>query len=66
MMEEKILNLLLQQLGERKEMLAEAMYKGAPKDYAEYQYIVGQIRGLEAGQLLANDLLRKLKENNDD
>ena len=51
---------------DRKQMLISALSDGSAKDFAEYQSIVGQVRGLAAAQMELNDLSRTLKENDDD
>lgn len=50
----------------RKQMLISALAEGAAKDFAEYQYIVGQVRGLAAAQMELTDLSQTLKENDED
>ena len=39
---------------------------GVAKDYAHYKELCGAIRGLQTAQMEINDLVRKLKENEDD
>ena len=66
-MDKQILELLMRKLQERIDALKDATVSGAAADYAAYQNLVGQVRGLAAAQMEANDLLRKLKEaENDD
>ena len=50
----------------RKQMLISALAEGAAKDFAEYQYIVGQVRGLAAAQMELTDLSQTLKEKDED
>jgi len=66
-MDDKILQLLLRNLQDRLDGVNAAIVKGAAADYAAYQNLVGQARGLAAAQMEVHDLLRKLKEaENDD
>jgi hypothetical protein len=65
-MDEKILELMLAKLEEKKGLLTDALMRGNCKDFAEYQYVVGQARGLAAAQLVASDLLRSIKESSDE
>lgn len=39
---------------------------GAAKDYAHYKELCGAIRGLRTAQMEVNDLVRKLKDDDDD
>lgn len=66
MNEYKLLELLISKFEERKAGLVDALGNGAAADYAAYQNLVGQVRGLAAAQMETNDLLRNLKEVNDD
>jgi hypothetical protein len=61
-MDTKVLQLLLRNLQECLNGVHEAITKGAAADYAAYQNLVGQARGLAAAQMEVNDLLRKLKD----
>lgn len=40
----------------------EALTEGSAKDFSEYRYMCGTIRGLDAALLEVNDLLRRVKE----
>ena len=65
--DQQVLELLIRKLRERVEAMSDSLRSGSAKDYAEYQGLCGVVRGLELAQMEANDLLRKLKEiNNDD
>lgn len=61
-MERKILVLLVSKFEERRQQLMEALTEGSAKDFPEYRYMCGTIRGLDAALLEVNDLLRRLKE----
>lgn len=61
-----LLETLVQQLDERKTILSTALNNGACSDFAEYKYVVGQVRGLAVAQSLINDLLQNLKETDED
>jgi tryptophan 2,3-dioxygenase len=39
---------------------------GVAKDYAHYKELCGAIRGLQTAQMEINDLVRKLKDDEDD
>lgn len=43
-------------------IINEALGAGGPKDYAEYRYLVGVVRGLHIGQALVNDLAKNMEQ----
>ena len=61
-MDERYLQLLLQKLEEQKQASINAMVDGQHKDYAEYRSGCGVVRGLALAQREINDLLRKMKD----
>lgn len=64
-MDSQILELLYKKLEEEKKRVVENLGDGVAKDYAEYQNLCGVIRGLLTAQSEINDLLRKLKDDNE-
>jgi len=66
-MDEKVLQHLNKKLEERVVSLVEFMADGGCKSYDHYKELCGTIRGLRAAQSETGDLVRKLKEyDNDD
>jgi hypothetical protein len=65
-MNDQTLELALKKIENEKKLIIENLADGVAKDYAEYQNLCGVIRGLLTAQREINDLLRKLKENDDD
>lgn len=65
-MDSQILDLLHEKLETRRQELIESLGDGVAKDYPAYQNLCGVIRGLLTAQSEINDLLRRLKENDDD
>jgi hypothetical protein len=53
-------------LEERKRLIVESVGSGAAKDYAEYRDLCGVIRGLTTAQQEIEDLVRKLKDDDDE
>ena len=53
------------QLKARQETIREAIYNGA-KDWDEYRYLTGKLRGLEETEQELTDLLRKTELDDDD
>jgi replicative DNA helicase len=65
-MELKIFEILNQRVNERVQEIQRALHDGVAKDYAEYKGMCGVIKGLQTAQYELNDLLRKIKENDDE
>lgn len=63
---DKYLELLSSKLEDRKQRLNEFLCNGGVNDYAEYKSLCGEIRGLAAAQMEIQDLVRKLKELDDE
>ena len=66
MMDTKILELLHARLETKRKELIEDLGDGVAKDYSTYQNLCGVIRGLLTAQSEINDLLRRMKENEDE
>ena len=66
-MERKILEHLNSKLEEQRTNLVESLGDGVANDYPAYRELCGVIRGLLTAQREINDLVRKLKDyDNDD
>jgi len=65
-MDKQILELLNKKIEEQVKSHSEALVEGQSKDYAQYRELCGVIRGLQTAQREIGDLVRKLKDNNDD
>ena len=65
-MDDKLMDLLKRKLVEQEESHVQALVGGAVKDYAEYRELCGVIRGLQTAQREIADLVRKLKDEDDD
>jgi hypothetical protein len=65
-MDNKILGLLHSKLEERKVGLIEVLSDGGASSYDHYRELCGTIRGLLTAQSEIGDLVRRLKENDDD
>lgn len=62
---DKTLELVLEQLKEKRQQLVEAVATNACQDFAEYQKLCGEIRGLSIAEGFILDLT-KLMEQSDD
>lgn len=65
-MEDRVLSHLLSKITERTNQLTESLADGNAKDFAEYRYLCGTIRGLSHAQSEIQDLVRRLREINDE
>ena len=62
---DKVLEVLLKQVRERRDQLIIAVSQNAAKDFAEYQKLCGEIRGLSTTEGYILDLA-KLMEQSDE
>lgn len=62
---DKTLNYLLDEYKDRVMMLTEAMARGNCKDFEEYKYVCGQLRGLEAACAVIQDLNDRLESSDE-
>jgi hypothetical protein len=60
------LDLCSEKLDKRIEAFVAHLSDGGAKDFAEYRELCGAIRGLRTAQEEIKDLVRRLKENDDD
>lgn len=65
-MDDQLLSLLVSKYEDRKKHLIEFLCEGGAKDFAEYKSLCGEIRGLSVAQEETKDLVRKLKELDDE
>jgi hypothetical protein len=65
-MDTKIFEILNKRIEDQVKSHSEALVSGQSKDYAQYRELCGVIRGLQTAQREIGDLVRKLKDDNDD
>jgi hypothetical protein len=65
-MDTKIFELLNKRIEDQIKSHSEALVSGQSKDYAQYRELCGVIRGLQTAQRELGDLVRNLKDDNDD
>jgi hypothetical protein len=58
---EKAFEILLKQVRDKREQLVEAVSNSAAHDYAEYQKLCGEIRGLSIAEGYILDLAKKME-----
>ena len=59
------LDVVIKEIEERRESIAQALLAGSAKDFAEYKDLCGEIRGLSRAHAFITDLVRKM-ENDDE
>jgi hypothetical protein len=64
-MDDKIIELIRKQIHVKQSQLADALASGAAKDYAQYQFICGEIRGLTAVEMYLQDLVKHLETSDE-
>lgn len=65
-MDNQILELLNKKIDELVKSHSEALVGGRSQDFSAYRELCGVIRGLQTAQREIADLVRKLKDDNDD
>lgn len=61
-----VFSVVLKEIEEKQRYLADALASGAAKDFAEYKFMCGEIRGLSFAQSYINDLVRRMEQNEDE
>lgn len=56
-------DVVIQEIEERRDDIAQALISGAAKDFPEYRDMCGEIRGLSRTHSFINDLLRKMEND---
>ena len=57
--------MVIKEIEERRESIAQALISGSAKDYAEYKFMTGEVQGLSRAHAFITDLVRKM-ENDDE
>lgn len=65
-MSNTVMDVLQRKLKEQEDSHVQALVGGVVTDYAQYRELCGVIRGLQTAQREIADLVRRLKENDDD
>ena len=58
-------SVVLKEIEERRDSLAQALISGAAKDYSEYRSLCGEIRGLSHAHAYETDLVRRLETDDE-
>ena len=59
-------SVVIKELEERRESIAQALISGAAKDFAEYKFMTGEIQGLSRVHAFTTDLVRKMERDEDE
>lgn len=59
---DKVISVVMKEIRERRSQLSDALAAGSAKDYAEYKYLCGEIRGLSAVEMYLSDLAKNLEQ----
>lgn len=65
-MEMRVFEILNQKINERIQDLNGALSDGVAKDFADYRGMCGVIKGLRTAQFELNDLVKRIKESDDE
>ena len=58
-------DVVIKEIEERRESIAQALISGSAKDFAEYKFMTGEIQGLSRAHAFITDLVKRM-ENDDD
>lgn len=64
-MDTKIISVTLTFINERREPLQQALCDGVAKDYADYQRLCGELRGLAVVEMYLKHLAKQLEQDDD-
>lgn len=62
---DKTLEVLVEQVRDKRQQIVDAVASNAAKDYAEYQKLCGEIRGLSLAEGYILDLMKKMEFSDD-
>lgn len=58
-------SVVIKELEERRDAIAQALISGAAKDFPEYKSMCGEIRGLSVAHSFISDLVRRLERDDE-
>jgi hypothetical protein len=56
---------VIKEIEERRESIAQALISGSARDYAEYKFMTGEIQGLSRAHAFITDLVRKMEDDDE-
>ncbi len=60
-----VFDVVLKDIEERRDAIAQALISGAAKDFPEYKSMCGEVRGLSLAHSFITDLVRKMETENE-
>lgn len=60
-----VFDVVLKDIGARRDAVTQALVGGAAKDYADYKYLTGELRGLALAEGYIRDLVRHMEETDE-
>ena len=60
-----VFDVVLKDIEERRDVIAQALISGAAKDFPEYKSMCGEVRGLSLAHSFITDLVRKMETDNE-
>lgn len=58
-------DVVIKEIEERRESIAQALISGAAKDYSDYRDLCGEIRGLSRAHAFITDLVKRMEQDDD-
>jgi len=58
-------DVVVKEIEERRESIAQALISGSAKDYSEYKFMTGEIQGLSRAHAFITDLVRKMEHDDE-
>ena len=58
-------SVVLKDIEEQRDSIARALSDGSAKDFAEYKYMTGEIRGLSLAHSFITDLVRQMERDDE-
>ena len=56
---------VIKEIEERRESIAQALISGSAKDYSEYRDLCGEIRGLSRAHAFITDLVKRMEQDDE-
>jgi hypothetical protein len=58
-------DVVVKEIEERRESIAQALISGSAKDYSEYRDLCGEIRGLSRAHVFITDLVKRMEQDDE-
>lgn len=61
-----VFSVVLKEIEEKQKYLSDALSGGTAKDFSEYKFMCGEIRGLSLAHAYVTDLVRRMEQDDDE